>query len=285
VRARVSLFLFSVVVAWAVPARAEDRSQVGAAHLKIADDLAWVEVSVEGSAEPLHFVLDTGASISVLDRAVAREMSVKLGRRIKVLGTQGSTAGHTTSGFRGSLAGSSFPEKLLVLDLSRISRMCHRRIDGLLGADFFEGHRVQLDFAEGMLRIGDACNAVDDSATTLKLARRNDAWCISGVVDAGRTQWFRIDTGYDGALAWWPGKARGSIASDTSSVAATIDLPERGSSTVRLDRLTLDDVPTSLLDRRPFTGEAGLVGLSLLSQFRMTMEVDRRLLILEPGSN
>jgi hypothetical protein len=253
--------------------------------LTLADHLAWVEVSVEGSAEPLHFVLDTGASLSVLDRAVARELGVKLGRRIQVLGTQGTTMGHSTTGFRGRLAGFELPGRMLVLDLSAISRRCHRRIDGLVSADFFEGRRVQLDFAEGTLRMNDACVGVADSATILKLSRRNDAWCVAGAVNTGRLQWFRIDTGYDGALAWWPGKGSAMVASDTTSLATTLHLPERGSAMVRFEGLTLEDVPASLLRRRPFAGEAGLVGLALLSQFRVTMEVDRRRLFLEAGSN
>src|SRR5260370_36460093 len=45
------------------------------------------------------------------------------------------------------------PNRLLALDLGKLSRSCACRVDGLIGADFFRGRSVQIDFRASKVRL------------------------------------------------------------------------------------------------------------------------------------
>jgi len=48
------------------------------------DGFIWLRVSTPFSAQPLNFLLDTGASASVLDLAAARRLGLTLAERVSV---------------------------------------------------------------------------------------------------------------------------------------------------------------------------------------------------------
>jgi len=276
---RVLLPLISLHVCGAIGAQSP--SDAGQTSLSLQDGLAWVEIQTPLRKEPLHFVVDTGAGVTVLDRRVADELNLRKGRRVIVTGTQGNTTARMVAGFHGELVGARLPSTLLALDLGNISRWCERRIDGLLGADFLNGRTVQLDFKAGALRIGSACHSPSSRAAKLVLKKRNDAWCTVAEINSSPSNWLRIDTGFDGKLGWCPTAvnqrrdARGTtVALKTSSSSEVV-------SRLSFPRLTLPQVDTTLLSRPPFNRESGLIGLGLLSQFRLTFNVDEGHLYLE----
>src|SRR3954463_2965349 len=99
--------------------------------------MIWVNVSVAGQPAPLHFLLDSGASSSVLDLGTARRLGTQLGAAQNVQGVHTRGTAYRLPGFSAAVAGAPLPSSILALDLSAVSSECHRHIDGLLGADFF----------------------------------------------------------------------------------------------------------------------------------------------------
>lgn len=239
----------------------------------------WLKVSVAGQREPLNFVLDSGAASSVLDISAARRLDLKLGRRVSVQGVHSRTTAWRIERFAARAAGIAMPESLLALDLSAVSKTCHQPISGLLGADFFRGRIVQIDFAAGKVRL------LDDAppparCEVLPLKTRNGAFCVPVGIAGNSAQWMRVDTGCDSALEWAFNRSSEDQRSDTSIGLTSVHACSI-SADVQLGGRTLRGVKTGVHDRQMFSGEAGLLGTALLSQFRVTIDAPGGRLFLE----
>jgi hypothetical protein len=263
------------------PAQAEQLKTSGQTSLKLSDGLVWLEVHVSGRTEPLHFVLDTGAGVSVINAETARELGLKTGRTLTVQGTQGTTTARWVSGFDAQVAGAALPGILLSLDLKNVSQQCQRRIDGLLGADFLQGRKVQLDFAAGVLRVDASCQALPADAVTLPIEKRNDAWCVAAQVNQGQRGWYRIDTGFDGHLSWCPASPSERAKQSASTVALNVGSDASATTELRIGSMNLPAVTTTVLKRPLFARESGLLGLGVLSRYCVTFEADRKVVHLE----
>ena len=69
-------------------------------------------------------------------------------------------------------------QQLLAIDLSNASRVCGRKIDGLLGADFLQGRVVQIDYKAQKIRLFACGENPAGNAVCLPLKRLNDSFCI-----------------------------------------------------------------------------------------------------------
>src|SRR3954463_8040287 len=80
--------------------------------------MIWVNVSVSGQAAPLHFLLDSGASASVLDLSTARQLGTQLGAAQSVQGVHARGTAYRLPGFSAQVAGAPVPSSMLALDLA-----------------------------------------------------------------------------------------------------------------------------------------------------------------------
>lgn len=114
-----------------------------------------VPVHVNGEG-PFHFALDTGATLTCVDRRLAAEMELPESR-----GLPGVTAGVagigeirvvTLDSLR--VGGAAMRElRACVLDLAH-ARQVGVEIDGLLGLNFLRAYRVGIDFDRRVLTLG-----------------------------------------------------------------------------------------------------------------------------------
>ncbi|MFA7234444.1 MAG: hypothetical protein WC076_10055 [Terrimicrobiaceae bacterium] len=72
---------------------------------------------------------------------------------MSVQGVLSRTAGRRIAQSEARAAGIALPEKPIAFDLRTIGATCHQPIDGLLGADFFQGRIVQIDYQAMRMRI------------------------------------------------------------------------------------------------------------------------------------
>lgn len=259
-------------------------SQVRAATLipfQFRDGLVWVEVSVPGYPDRLNFLLDSGASISVLHSATAQRLGVRLGASESVQGVTGGVTARRVGRFSGHVAGIPIPRRLLALDLSAVSRMCHQRIDGLLGADFFRGRIVQIDFAAERLRLLSRGEANAARGEALPLVRRGDALCTRISVAGRPADWVRVDTGCDSALRWVASPAM-AASLRRSSIGIAVQSPRYLATDVQLGSLRFSGVKIGIHPKPIFPGEAGLLGNGLLCRFTVTFDVPGKRLLLLP---
>lgn len=243
--------------------------------------LIWVKVSVPQSAEPLNFLLDSGAGASVINLHTAKRLNVKLGQPVDVRGVGSSAEGFWPQRLDARAGNVALPKEYLGVDLAELSRACDCCVDGLIGADFFRGRVVQIDFVEERVRLLPSSEVAGDTSR-VKLRTTPKALLAAVRINDRKSQWMRVDTGCTSALQW--------VASDTKSAAAVggiaVGLTELNISTtattVRLGSVTFDCVPTGLHPYPIFSGEAGLIGNGLLARFeRVTFDSKKGNLVLQ----
>ncbi|RBP43854.1 aspartyl protease [Roseimicrobium gellanilyticum] len=237
--------------------------------IEIRDGLIWVKVQaqVAGQTRPLNFLLDSGAGCSVLSANVAEKLGMKYGRTEKVRRVETTTTARRVRDFQASIGGIPVSETPLALDLTDVSELCSRPVDGLLGHDFFQGRIIQIDFQASRLRILEE-TAPTDATTVLRMKVGQGAMLVPVSVNGSEPKWTRLDTGCDDGLHWVAGR-------DESYV----------STSVRLGDEQLRGVKTALHAGEIFPKEAGMLGVGILRNYRVTIDAVNRQLILEKRSS
>jgi hypothetical protein len=254
---------------------------------KLRAGLIWLQVESPRGGKPLNFILDSGAEASVMDTATARHLDLELGQPVTVRGINTTSLGHWTESWLAMVGGVSPLTNHLAMDLSALSADCHHEVDGLIGADFFAGRVVQIDFANEKIRLLDNYKP-GDKAEVLRLQIEASKLRVPVEVVGFGQGWARLDTGCAAALRWTVTKAM--LASQDSSkelaVGVSSQVIRRHTQSVRLGGLTLEHVSTGLQSEALMAGEAGLLGAGLLSRFSIvTINEPAGQLVLEGFTN
>lgn len=127
------------------------------------------EVYLEGIDKPLNFIIDTGASISVVSEKLAalEELSSYLTpTRMRVFGAAGIAEDVKTMLLPSVMLGTfSRPQiNVAVLDLESVNETAGFIQDGILGGNFLRHFRVSFDFRRGVIRL-EPLNQTARSAT------------------------------------------------------------------------------------------------------------------------
>ena len=246
------------------------------------EGLLWIKVTVPESPKPLNFLVDTGAGVSAINRGTADRLALHLGSEVNVHGVETTLSGRWVKGIRVTAGTASLPGNYVVVDLSRLSRSCERPVDGLLGADFFRGRAIQLDFQAQMVRI---LKQVDSAphAETLPLQIRPCGMRVPISVNGHTRQWVRLDTGCASSLQWVTSRVRSVDCKPQVAIGLSeLSIPQTQTA-VEIGSHAFANVPTGLHKDPIFAGEAGLLGNGLLSRFsRVTIDAKGRRLLLEP---
>ena len=115
------------------------------------------EVSIEGIKKPLNFIIDTGATVSVLsERAVALDEAMDFiqEHRMRVFGAAGVAENVKIALLPKVVLGSYSREKInaAVLDLDPINETAGFQQSGILGGNFLRHFRVIFDFQRAIVR-------------------------------------------------------------------------------------------------------------------------------------
>lgn len=234
--------------------------------IQFREGLLWVEVRVPQSREPLHFLLDSGASASVVNLSTARRLSLELGPKVSVTAVATTLTGHWPVKLSAKASQLELPGEYLALDLGKLSGACSRSVDGLIGADFFRDRVVEIDYTAQKLRVldGGPSNAGTNS---VPLETRPCGFRVAVNVNGGKSQWVRVDTGCATAFQWVTSKERAERCTSKLAVGlAALSIPQTMTG-VRIGNHYLDTVPTGLHRKAIFPGESGLLGNGLLAQF------------------
>ncbi|MBI3852995.1 MAG: hypothetical protein HY298_22305 [Verrucomicrobia bacterium] len=245
------------------------------------DGLIWVRVSVANSPEPLNFLLDSGAGVSVIDLKTAHRLKVRLGERVAVRGVSAQATGYWPQQLAARVNEVVLPKKYLAVDLQKLSDACVCHVDGLIGADFFQARIVQLDFETRKIRLLESGELKADGEV-LPLENRRRSLQTMVRVNGAPARWTRLDTGCASALQWvvagaLPAELGGKVSIGLADLKIT-----QATTTVQLGDTLFEAVPTGLHDTELFAGESGLLGIGLLARFeRVTIDAKGGRLILE----
>jgi Aspartyl protease len=108
------------------------------------------------NSAPLWFLLDTGASGSLIDSRHARRLGLRRLGAADIKGMGGSVAGAYMGGANFGLPGVRvFDRKVFSMPLSPLFARFGRRVDGVIGYDFFKLFVVEVDYAAKTINLYD----------------------------------------------------------------------------------------------------------------------------------
>jgi predicted aspartyl protease len=115
-------------------------------------------VKLDNNGKFWNFIIDTGASVSVVSEKLAAEDQVsgyEQADMMRVYGAAGITENVKTLILPRVMLGELSQEKInaAVLDLDPVNETAGFRQSGILGANFLKNFRVTFDFQRGVIRL------------------------------------------------------------------------------------------------------------------------------------
>ncbi len=263
------------------------------ATIPFADDgdpLIALAVRVQGRA-PRWWILDTGASICLIDSTVATDAGISAKGRRQIHGTGKGTVGIDSIlaplrlSFVGGYATTCQPAARV--DLRGLQEVVGRPVAGILGYDFFSRYVVQIDYAAHVLRLYDPGAyhyAGRGDTVALTLTDHHQALLTVRITDGRYTDTARtltLDTGSgdavdDSLVLQSTTLPRYSVA--TSGLGASYSAVEGTLSAVSIGRF--------VLHRAPSTGPGTeLIGNAVWSRFTCVVDYPHHRLFLEPNEH
>ncbi len=160
----------------------------------------YLPVRLAGSDEELMFMVDSGASMTVIDSTLAARMGYPLGERMIGAGAGGTADIYMTriEGF--SIEGVNFEEQTVIA--YPISGLIGRFIDievaGILGFDFLSRFVTKIDYEKGIMTLFDPDSA--SAAAPIDAPLIHNVFSLECVVDGLFSGNFLIDTGAASSL-------------------------------------------------------------------------------------
>lgn len=242
-------------------------------------------------------MLDTGASLTTLDRAYARSIGLPEGFRIDGKGTGGTVQAELVSGVNVDVGATHLKNMSIgVMDLSAITRGLGRPMTVVLGRDFFNSAVISIDWAAGAVQIhAPATFAPSGGSVALALTRKGPFNTIPVSVAGGKPIEALFDLGSDGALGlprtyWgtrpelanlrWAELRRGGVGGLTPARGVT--MPE-----VSLAGRKFESVPTLLSEggNDDDPTQMANVGIQFLKQFKVDLDLGRDRVFLAPRTD
>lgn len=280
-RLSICLLLFLTIVSVKPSAGTASVSEI---PFEFREGLLWVEVHEPRSSRPLQFLLDSGASVSVIDIGTAKLLGAKLGDAVSVQGVQSEVPGFWRSRLNARAERIKLPSDYLAVDLSALSGECKRRIDGLIGLDFFKGRIVQIDFKASRIRL---LPKAPSNSESIPIWTRGCGIRVPIIVNGIPDQLVRLDTGCVEGLQWVTADLRAEACQGKKAAVGLSPISiNQTQSDVRIGKASLIGVPTGVHAKPIFAGESGLLGNGILARFEsVTIDLRRNRLHFEPSMN
>lgn len=275
---RTLFVLLVLVVALLAPVKAG----VTEVPFRFTDGFICLEARLERGGEPVNFLLDSGAGVSVLDLRTARRLKLKFGRPQNVRGVGSEATAYELTPVHANAGAVALPAIAMAVDLSMADELCSRPIDGLIGVDFFAGRVVQIDYVKRCLRIIDAPGAAAQQRLPIRM--KNGVMCVPVGVNDSQVRWTRFDTGCNDSLHWVVPRPQEHGKRMGTSIGFVSNPEDTSLMSVKLGARKMDQVKTTLHGRALFEGEAGLLGNGLLSRFLVTVDWPGQQVLLEEAA-
>lgn len=238
----------------------------------------------EVNGRPTPMLLDSGASVTVLDRAFAKQVGLTGGRPVAVQGAGGNDRGEIYRGLSlkaGNLAFTGLT--VAVMDLDLVGKALGRPVPVVLGRDVFMSSVVSIDFQRRLISFAPRAGfAAPAGATEIKLRRRGPLHVLPIRIGELPPHDAIFDLGNNGAISLSLEYHRSSSFFATLPAATAMGGGVGGLHEVR--RVTLpsveiggvrfDNVPAQLgaLAKGPYAGLAN-AGIQLFRPFVITLDL------------
>ncbi len=170
--------------------------------MQLATDLILLEVAVNGVGG-MHFLLDTGASVSVINQSLVTRLGLeKKGRLVEVIGAAGRAEASFTRVDSIAMPGLELVnQRLLSVDLDPFLPYVGRRVDGILGYDFISRFVLKLDYENQTISAyRPSAYRYTGEGQVLDIELQGNLPVIKGLVEDEHEGGFLLDTGASAAL-------------------------------------------------------------------------------------
>ena len=251
---------------------------------ELSDNLAYLQVRVNGSA-PLRFILDSGASVWVIDQSQAKTLGLKTEEQGKITGAgAGSVNVKYTKNVSFGLTGieTSVPNVALI-DLSSLQASLGRKVDGIIGYDFFDRYVVEIDYDANVVRLFEpkTYNYSGNGEIIPITIKKKHAYVIAKMKLAGRESVAReylVDSGSSDAV-------NDDLIAQSSApkieVVGGVGLGQEFKIILsRIQRLQLGSI---VFENTNGASGGQKIGGELLHRFTVIFDYSRQRMILEPN--
>jgi hypothetical protein len=270
---------------------------------ELINNIIFVEAGVNHS-KPLKFILDTGASFSVLSEESARALGLQSKGSFTVSAGGGSTGMALVKGVTFNLPGVALQnQSVAVLPLKSLEQYIGSSIDGVLGYDFISRFVMEIRYAEKRINLSDPHTYIaKDSAKSIPITLEdNTPHFHARVTQADGTVFegqFGMDTGASAAVGLFTPfvEAHHLLAANPKTIEV-FNVGAAGKSRQRLGRLQklqfgefeiLNPIARFYLTTKgALAGSdvAGLIGDEVFRRFDLTIDYEHKRLLLEPNAN
>ena len=266
--------------------------------IQIEQNLVIAQVRV-GTSPPLAFLVDTGASATVIDAARVPELGLAAGSKGAGTAQGGEIETEMIEGAVLRVGGAELrPARVAAIDLSGLAAGFGRRIDGILGYELFARYRVRIDYRRRrMILDPPAGRAAAGEEIPIEI-RGNTPFLTTRLTQSGRGRAapLLVDLGATGALTLYSAYVAAHpelVPARTLQVSSGALLPGRFHARVgRIERMGIGrfafrDVLTNFSATNggddDTEGAAGQIGGELLSRFTITFDCAGKRMTLTPA--
>lgn len=299
--------LLLVSLGLSTPIRASSVPQISGRRIpfEMTNNLVFLPVTINGS-RPLVFILDTGASTTVIDERKAKALSLKLEGRKDATTQGGSIEASFVRNVDMAVAGVNLPKMTLAaIRLSGLEAGLGRAVDGVLGYEVFQRFVVEIDYSARVVIFHEPHSyTYAGSGEIIPLTIEDNTPFVAAKIGGPRPAEgsFLVDTGAPAMLNVAGPFARSHRLPDVDAPALSITsgalLAGKSRSLVarvpsfRLGKFVLTSpVATFSQDAAGSEGAeasvsyGGLIGAEILRRFRVTADYSRNQMILEPNQH
>ncbi len=267
---------------------------------EIANNLVILQGKVNGS-KPFSFILDTGASTSVINESRARELGLQSQGQVDATTQGGLTEASVISGVSLNLSGVEFPNlTLAAIRWGGLEAGLGRNVDGILGYEVFNGFVVEIDYASKTVTFYEPQSyRYSGRGQVIPITIEDNTPFARVKVAAADNQLFEgtflINTGLTGTLAFYsPFVARNKLLELVPNTKAiTFGSILAGGSSGRIGRVKSLQLGRFVISNpvanfsQDAAGDdsdvefAGMIGGEVLRRFKLTTDYSRKQIILE----
>ena len=300
--ARVNLLLSARVFGRPAEGPRNYHFKFGRSALRVPIELGnghiFVRLQINDS-EPLWFALDTGASASLIDSNSARRVGLQLSGQSTVVGAGGAVTGSRARNVSIRLAGVELGDRTLeTIPLDSLSAIEGRRIDGVLGYDFFHDFVLEIDYSGRYIKLSEPqgyryrghgefipFNLHSEQPYVHAKLELSEQTQVEGefVIDTGSSNSLMIAKDFAnkcGVLA----SVKSRIESQSRGVGGDVPTIVGRLQGIQLGRFHINE-PITTFPNGEITapGKAGNIGSKILRRFRVIFDYSRQRMILEPN--
>lgn len=246
------------------------------------------------NGQAVDFLLDTGAGVTTVDRVFARKIGLPAGQKIDAQGAGGTVEAEFLTGVTLTIGNLKLEDApVVIMDLSLVARGLGRPMEVVLGRELFDNSIVGIDWDARRMTLSRPDGFTPPvGSTAIALGRGGDRLnTIPVAVGALPEVSAHFDVGNGATLSlprrYWQDKPELANLPYARSEAGGVG-GMHGVRLVTIDRIrfggrTFTNVPAALseLDRPGAVDEVN-AGIGLLKPFKVTMDLGRDRLYLEP---